>query len=706
MSSFHSIKSAIQKKVTEFTKDGTKIFLTDVDKDKMWEIYLESFPAGTNEIYKERTEHDCNCCKNFIRQFGNVVAVVNGNIESIWDLVDVEYPYDVVAGKLSEYVKSASIKNLFIAESAKIGTDKNVQLLEEPDTLGNKTKTWEHFHVKLPSSYVNRGSKSIPDNMGTYRSNKETFKRALDELSLDAAETIVTLSNMEEGALYKGKEFLPAIKAFINTKVEYDEIEDSLDSELPEDEFKALLKSKQDNWCWLNSFNNPVAKLRNSAIGSLLINLSDGEDMVVAVKKYEAVVAPRNYKRSKSLVTPKMVENANKTVIELGYENSLERRYARKDDITINNVIFADGRVKSDMKKSPLMELAEDVSTVSAKKFDHLNEVNIKDFIKDVVPFSKSIEVLVENKHTSNLMSLVAPNNIGSKSMLKWNNNFSWAYNGDITDSMKERVKAAGGKVDGVLRFSIQWNDDGDNSIDFDAHAYEPDGTKIAYNTYRGHKTKSSGMLDVDIKSPGSKIAVENITWTNFEKMQNGEYKFIVHNFDGHLSNGGFTAEIEYEGELHTFSYDKNLRGGEHITVATVKLDKKTGIIVDAKIDSGTSIKSKEVWGVNTSKFVNVDMMMLSPNYWDEQTETGHKHYFFILEGCKAEENPRGFFNEFLSGDLHEHRKVFEVLGSKMKVESSDEQLSGIGFSETQENSIVVKVDGDSKKTFKVNFNK
>ena len=92
---------------------------------------------------------------------------------------------------------------------------------------------------------------------------------------------------------------------------------------------------------------------------------------------------------------------------------------------------------------------------------------------------------------------------------------------------------------------------------------------------------------------------------------------------------------------------------------------------------------------------------MLSPNYWEDNA-VGNKHYFFMIDGCKNPDPVRGFFNEYLRPDLEkDHRRVFEAIASKAKVEYNENQLSGLGFSTTQRNEIVVKVDN---KPFKVKF--
>jgi uncharacterized protein YfaP (DUF2135 family) len=184
---------------------------------------------------------------------------------------------------------------------------------------------------------------------------------------------------------------------------------------------------------------------------------------------------------------------------------------------------------------------------------------------------------------------------------------------------MKQRVKEAGGNVEGVLRFSIQWNDGDNNQNDFDAHCKEPSGNTIHFSRMSNNMT--SGRLDVDIQHPGNKIAVENITWTNKSKMLEGKYEFIVHNFSHNGGRTGFTAEIEYEGEIHSFSYDKELQQGEKVLVASVDVSKTSGLKFIKSLDS--TMSSKEIWGIKTQKFTPVSVMSFSPNFWESGNKTG-----------------------------------------------------------------------------------
>jgi hypothetical protein len=300
---------------------------------------------------------------------------------------------------------------------------------------------------------------------------------------------------------------------------------------------------------------------------------------------------------------------------------------------------------------------------------------------------------------------LIAPKIKDCKTMFKWNNGFSWAYSGNITDSMKERVKSAGGDVEGVLRFSIQWNDNKDNEDDLDAHCIEPNRNEIYYRN-KGHRHPSSGMLDVDIIRPSQQtkdgVAVENITWSMLQRMLEGKYKFFVRCFSKCAGKSGFSAEIEFDGVIHSFAYNQALRGHQDVQVAEVTYSKKEGFRLIEKLPSSTS--SKKMWNLDTQQFHPVLVIMYSPNYWDMQNGIGNRHFFFMLKNCINPESPSGFFNEYLKEDLMTHKRVFEALGGKMRVEDADNQLSGIGFSSTQRNSIIVKVEGHVNRILKINI--
>lgn len=676
---FEQIKEAVQKQFDLMVATGN-LFKTEVTKDELWETYLDSFPEGTNNIYRERTEHDCQCCKQFIRACGNVVAIKDNKMISIWDveLSDDHQGYQTVANAMSKLVKSYLIRNRFAHYQAHLGTDHNIQLTEyNIQQTETGTIRWDHFHYILPQKFVARKD-DIGSLMGIYEGNHSVCKRGLNEITTEAIETVIEL--IDQKSIYRGEEFKGSVSAFAILKADYDNLSDPWERE---------------NFCWVVSEKvTSGSRIRNTAIGTLLTDLSNGEELDSAVGAFEAKVAPTNYKRPTALITKGMIAKAEKKVEELGILGALSRRYATVEDLTINNVLFADRTAKEAM--NVFDDLAGDTVDKLPKNLDKVEKVSIHDFVNRILPKATAIDLMLDNNHTGNLVSLVAPQDSESKHIFKWGNNFSWSYNGEVTDSIKERVKNAGGNVNGVLRCSLSWF----NYDDLDIHVIEPGGNEIFYGKRRNFRT--TGRLDVDmnVNAHGSRNAVENLVWTNKCKMQEGVYNFFVHQYRQRESiDVGFVAELEFDNQVYTFHYDRAVR--QKVDVLSLEFSRDKGFKILKSLP--TTQASKEVWGLNTMKFHKVSTIMYSPNHWDGE-KTGNKHYFFMLDGCKNEDRTRGFFNEFLNEELQEHRKVFEVLGAKMRTERSDNQLSGVGFSSTQKNRVFCKVQGSFNRIIEIIF--
>ena len=682
---FIKFKEELQKRFTEISKDSTHLFEVNVDKDELWNTYLDSFPAGTNKIFRERREHDCSCCRQFIKNIGNAVVIKDNVVHTIWELNLGDNTYQPVCDALDSIVKSHMVSDVYVSKFKKIGTDFNYE------DMNGKMHKWDHFFLELPDKFYERSSRSEGDIKGGFRDTRNVFKRSLDEIFMDSIDTVLELIN--SNTLYKGEEWKDALGEFWKYKKEFDKLQTEKEKEL---------------FAWEKSVKagGAIGRIRNHSIGTLLINISEGMDLDLAVKKYEQIVAPSNYKRPKAIFTKRMLEDAQKAIMELGYMDSLQRRFATLDDITVNNILFSN---KDSAKRiggidDIFGDMAKDVA-VSPKRFSKVEEISAKDFVEKVLPTAKEVETFVENKHDKNFVSLVAPINPEAKTMFKWNNGMSWAYTGNITDSdMKQNVKADGGNVDGVLRFSIQWNEDGKDNCDLDAHCKEPNGDEIYYGNHRKPGiSKLGGQLDVDIIDPNGKVAVENITWGDKNRMQPGTYRFFVHQFSGSVRKG-FRAEVEFNGEIFTFDYNKSMRSGENVQVAEVVLSSDGEFTIKEKLTGSSIISSREIWGINTNQFVPVSVICYSPNYFDEQDGIGHRHLFFMLKNCKNREEPNGYYNEFLKNELVEHKRVFEALGARCHVEDAEDQLSGIGFSMTKRADLVVNVKGTTERTMKIKF--
>ena len=63
---FATFAHDLHRHFNDMCKGTNAMFLLDVDPDEMWGTYLNSFPEGTNPLYRVRTEHDCSCCNEFV----------------------------------------------------------------------------------------------------------------------------------------------------------------------------------------------------------------------------------------------------------------------------------------------------------------------------------------------------------------------------------------------------------------------------------------------------------------------------------------------------------------------------------------------------------------------------------------------------------------------------------------------------------------
>ena len=654
-----------------------QLYELDVDKDLLWDLYLNSIPAEHNKIFRKRRQYDCSTCRHFFRNVGALAAIDGGRLVTIWDVESGDQDFDRVAGILSEYVKRNGIANVFAIKVPEAGLDSNREMTESGEII-----KWEHFNVRIPRKYQSSLSASVESIKGNAKTTRDAFARNLQEVTPDAIDTVLELIN--QGSLYRGEEYKRVVFTFRQWKKEYDLIPDA---------------AARDIFIWdkIGKNADPAAlKIRGTAIGTLLTDISGGMDLDSAVRRYETVVAPTNYKRSKPIFTQEMLASAQKTITELGYLDSLSRRFANADDITVGNILYRNADTARRMDGSIFEMLARE-ATGKPRQFSKVEEIGIEDFIENVIPTANEIEAYVQNRHVPNFCSLIAPVYKDSKTMFKWGNNFSWAYSGNVTDSiLKQNVKKAGGNVEGVLRFSIQWNDlDGFDQNDMDAHCKTPHG-----EIYYRQKNVYGGALDVDIIHPvKGQPAVENITWADM-KYLNGNYEFFVHKYSDRGGRSGFRAEIEFDGIIYSYDCREMFKGNKPVATVTVNNGK-----FFIKHHMPNSESTREVWGIHTNSFVPVSVICYSPNYWDHQNGIGNKHYMFMLKDCVNPEMPNAWYNEFLNSDLYPaHRKVMEVMGLKAHVQDTNDQLSGLGFSSTLRNELVVRVKGATERTLKIKF--
>ena len=112
---------------------------------------------------------------------------------------------------------------------------------------------------------------------------------------------------------------------------------------------------------------------------------------------------------------------------------------------------------------------------------------------------------------------------------------------------------------------------------------------------------------------------------------------------------------------------------------------------------------TKEIYNLTTKEFYKVNLICLSPNHWGDNQQ-GNKHYFFMIENCKTEDKIRSFHIENLNSELYPARKTLERISASNLLETTFNQLSGLGFNSTIRDEVILKIKGEINKIIKIKF--
>lgn len=687
------------------------LFRSVITGDELWELYLNSFDDNNDPVFRdpESSSHNCNNCKNFIRRYGNLLSITDDyKIESIFsvDVDEVPDEYKSVVKKLNESLIESDIKEVFVEthnelkslpyESVKwnqteyqLGVPVNTKLYtkEECDKYGvvttDKVYEFNHINLKIDNRFIDKSGNSINSVLGNFNTNYELLNKLLDSISYDKLELVNEL--ILNKSLINGDNYSDSVRIVMNKYREYNST------------------SYEDRhlWKWNQVNNNTLCRFVNSLIGVLCTELTSGVDLDTAWKNWNKRADPVNYMKAKSPITQSMIDSANKFITENGYIESFNRRLATIDDIKVTEIKYMN---ESNGNKSSINIFDKLTPTKSSGSLDidenKLESVNIEHFMNNILPNSNSLEIYVDNRLENNLVTLTTSSNNEGNNIFKWNNNYSWTYRKGLAgvSQIKERVKSAGGNVSGKLRASLIWNESGSDSSDMDLHCIEPSGREIyfaSHNKQRGLlPSPCGGLLDLDNTNPKGKLAIENIFYTNYPK-ESGNYLIRIRQYAARNPQN-YKVQIEIDGDSYDYQLNPLFNNSNRMDIAKIYYNKTSNkFIIDHLVNPINKV-TKEVYGLKTNQFHKVNLVCLSPNYWDDKV--GNKHYFFMIDGCKTDNDIVPFHNENIINDIRvNHRKVLEVLSqvNRIKVNPDDEQLSGLGFDSTVRNNVVVKINND-----------
>lgn len=302
---YDAFRMAIRKRFEDATRGQTKVFQTDASG--LWQAYLDAMPLG------ERQVHNCTCCRHFIERFGGLVCIgENGETWPVmWDVNAVPEFYVPVVARLETIVDSARVTGVFYTRAQVWGTP--------------QTETWNHLAVMAGASmaYLNKAL-SPGQASAAVRENVKTVMYSMAEYGPAVLDEAIRV--LQTGTLARSEKFIDPVR-WLRKLHDWPK---GLANQEVRDRILLRAVAHAPRFCHIKS----------SVVGPLLDDITAGVSFAVIERKHRDKLHPLNYQRPQAAPSAGNVAAAEKLVQKLGIERSLERRFARLDELKRVNAIW------------------------------------------------------------------------------------------------------------------------------------------------------------------------------------------------------------------------------------------------------------------------------------------------------------------------------------------------------------------------------
>ena len=367
------------------TLRGSDQPLFTTDATGLWEAYLESFPPS------RRQHHNCNACRRFVERFGGLVTIDSqGKTEPfVWDVFQIPGEYREAFNTLFSIVKQACVTGVFLSP---------VPVLGEP-----LTGVWRHMAARIPDSRVYRSrALTAGQAMAEKVQDYETVWRALGEWDSRVLDQAVSI--LESDALSRSEKVLGSVKWLRDLEAKI--------RSMP----STSHRRRNTVWRWVAEAPAGFCHPRASMAGTLLDDLAAGKPFEEVKRAFNAKMHPAQYQRPQAPPAAGNIAQAEALVAKLGIERSLERRFARLEEVETVwkprpdpvhrqvGGVFGHIAAKSSERSRPL-DLG--VQTTTWVKFE-----------RDVLPRARTIAVVVP--YHGNFGALVTAVDLSAPPILQW----------------------------------------------------------------------------------------------------------------------------------------------------------------------------------------------------------------------------------------------------------------------------------------------